>query len=57
MAKIDQNLLIEQEWIGTFFPPDHPEKSFGGRLTYSPTDGLRLEYARPLEFASKQTWN
>lgn len=57
MTKIDQNLLIDHEWTGTFFPPGHPELSFGGKLIYSPTAGLCLEYARPYGIDVKQAWN
>lgn len=57
MTRIDQNLLIEQEWTGTFFPPGHQELSFGGKLIYSPTSGLSLEYARPYGVDLQQTWD
>lgn len=57
MTKIDQNLLMEQEWTGTFFPPGHQELSFGGKLRYSPTSGLSLEYARSYEVDVRQTWH
>lgn len=53
MAKVDPNLLIEQEWSGTFYPPGRTDLSFGGRLRYSPTEGVRLEYARPLVAAER----
>lgn len=58
MAKIDSNLLIDQEWTGTFFPPDRQDLSFAGRLKYSPTNGLRLEFARPMDMADHSLeWN
>ncbi len=47
--KIDPNLLIDQKWVGTFFPPGKEELAFGGELSYSPTDGVRLQFAIPLE--------
>lgn len=53
MAKIDSNLLIDQEWTGTFFPPDRQDLSFAGRLKYSPTNGLRLEFARPMSMTDR----
>lgn len=53
MAKIDSNLLIDQEWTGTFFPPDRQDLSFAGRLKYSPTNGLRLEFARPIDMTDR----
>lgn len=57
MAKIDSSLLIDQEWTGTFFPPDRQDLAFAGRLRYSPTDGLRLEFARPMNMADhKLKW-
>lgn len=54
MAKIDPNLLIEQEWTGTFFPPDRQDLSFAGRLKYSPTEGLQLEFARAMNIADRE---
>lgn len=46
---IDRNLLSEQAWTGTFFPPGRRDLSFGGELTYLPTDGVRLAYAMPMD--------
>jgi len=58
MTKIDSNLLIDQEWTGTFFPPDRQDLSFAGRLKYSPTNGLRLEFARPMDMTDRSLkWN
>lgn len=54
VANIDPNLLIEQEWTGTFFPPDRQDLSFAGRLKYSPSDGLQLEFARPMSMADRE---
>ena len=48
MAKINPNLLIDQEWTGTFFPPEREDIAFAGKLKYSPTNGLRLEFAKPM---------
>ena len=48
LANIDPNLLIDQEWTGTFFPPGRLDLSFAGRLRYSPTQGLQLEFARQM---------
>lgn len=53
MAKIDPNLLIDQEWTGTFFPPERKDLSFAGRLKYSPTNGVRLEYARSMNLSER----
>lgn len=49
MSKIDPNLLVDQEWSCTFFPPGMSELAFGGKLTYKPTDGVRLTYAIPID--------
>ena len=58
MGNIDSNLLIDQEWTGTFFPPGRADLSFAGRLNYSPINGLRLEFARPADMASHNLkWN
>lgn len=53
MAKIDPNLLIDQEWTGIFFPPGLEDLAFAGRLKYSPTNGLRLEFARLMSKADR----
>ena len=47
LAKIDPNLLIDQAWTGTFYPPGREDLAFGGELLYSPTDGLKLRFAIP----------
>ena len=52
MAKINPNLMVDQEWTGTFFMPGQEEAAFAGRLKYSPTDGVRLEYARAAQFST-----
>jgi len=57
MENIDSNLLIDQEWTGTFFPPGEKENSFAGKLKYSPYDGLSLEFARQIDsFNQKSVW-
>lgn len=48
LAKIDPDLLLEQEWTGTFYPPGREDLAFGARLAYSPTDGVRLTFAIPI---------
>jgi len=44
------NLLKPHTWIGTFYPPKQSDKSFGGKLTYTPEKGPSLEYATPLQY-------
>lgn len=47
MWKIDESLLGEQTWAGMFFPPHRRDMAFGGTISYSPKNGLRIEYAIP----------
>ncbi|NYF34480.1 HEPN domain-containing protein [Stenotrophomonas sp. JAI102] len=47
--KINPDLLIEQEWACTLFPADHPELAFPGVLKHSPTSGLTLQFATPID--------
>jgi len=45
LAKLDPNLLTDQAWTGTFYPPGREDLAFGGELCYSPTEGLKLKFA------------
>ena len=50
MPDIKQNLLADREWVATFYPPDRKDLAFAGTLTYSPTSGLHLRYAIPVDW-------
>jgi len=49
MTKINPDLLTEQEWACTLYPPDMPDLSFVGQLKHSPTTGLTLQFATTLD--------
>jgi hypothetical protein len=38
-------LFSDQEWIGEFFVPDQYDKRFSGEITYSPENGVVLNYS------------
>lgn len=38
-------LFSGQEWIGEFFVPDQYDKRFSGEITYSPENGIVLNYS------------
>ena len=46
--KIDGNLLEELRWHGAFNPPSSPDFAFGGKVSYSPFDGIRIRYSIPM---------
>ena|GEM_PF-3520031 len=39
------DLFADKEWVGEFFPPGQSDSRFSGRLKYSPSEGVRLNYA------------
>lgn len=54
----DNNLLRDHEWTGTFYPPGRKDLAFADHLRYSATDGLKLQYAMPMDLADRDTqWN
>jgi len=46
--KIQGNLLEEVSWYGAFSPPNKSELAFGGKIGYSPFDGIRFRYSIPM---------
>jgi hypothetical protein len=58
MKTEEQNLLCDRTWSGRFYPIGREDLAFAGHLRYSATDGLKLQYAMPLNITERGTqWN
>lgn len=54
---MSNNLLEDNSWSGTFHPPERDDLSFGGKLTFSPTEGMKFHCAFPLGSEMEGKWS